>query len=59
MKDNYLAFKEEFDWEDGLKEQAKIREDEEDKVWINGFLVGAVLVGLSSCLGIIFGWILL
>lgn len=59
MKDNYLAFKEEFDWEDGLKEQSKIREDEEDKIWINGFLVGAVIMGISSSLGIIFGWFLL
>lgn len=59
MKDNYLAFKEEFDWEDGLKEQEKIREDEEDKVWINGFLVGAIIMMGVSLLGMIFGWFLL
>ena len=53
MKDEYLVFKEEFEWDENGVERY------EDRIWTRGFLVGATIVGLGSILGMIVGWFLL
>lgn len=58
MKDNYLAFKEEFDWEDTLERQAKDREKYEDKLWNKGFNTAVIDVVIGLALGGIIGTLL-